>query len=583
MPVGGQLPGVVEVVDQGELPDQRVLVRRDLFAELHQRRVAVAPDVVAEDLVVGPVLLDDVDDVLDRRRLADVVRDRLSSNAFARPVGVDRVPAVVHADLRDAGGEDLCARGRHERQAPHVRRSGGAALAVRGAVRRADVADALAVDDHEGALRLREGAGVPPGRQQALEGGGLAGGRRGVDGDGVVPAEGHSQPAVLEHRQPVGVAAVRRSREGRHRDLTADRMGVGVDDGHRVGVGVRDVQAGAVQGHGRRVQADGDLRGLLASGEVDDADPAGARGPVHRVRHDRGAVAVVGVVVGSGAPATLVGDISGVAVDDHAVRGVADVDAAGQGVAGDVDDAELVEDGVGDVDLAVIGGEGQATGVGVVGGGVDVGLGRRRDGRSADGLDQGDGPVRGDREVAHVTAGIGHEQPVALVVVSQAVEGAGAVREALHDLLGGEVDDEQRVALGVEHRCGLPIRAYCDRDRAAGELQLPAGRGEPLAGRRDGGRAGEAAGVGGAEVAAVRGGADGEGGTAEGGGEGGGQEQARSLGHASGVPHFRGDSSERTGERWRNSGPTAGVLSGRGRGTPRGCGRRCAARRAGHW
>ena len=59
--VGRDVAVAVEVVEQDELLGQLVVVGRDLAAEHHQRRVAVAPGDVAEDLVVGPVLLDDVD------------------------------------------------------------------------------------------------------------------------------------------------------------------------------------------------------------------------------------------------------------------------------------------------------------------------------------------------------------------------------------------------------------------------------------------------------------------------------------------------------------------------------------------
>ena len=69
----------VEVVEQHELPRERVCVGRDVFAEDRERRIAVAQLDVAEDLVVRAVLADDVEDVLDRRRRADALRDRRDS------------------------------------------------------------------------------------------------------------------------------------------------------------------------------------------------------------------------------------------------------------------------------------------------------------------------------------------------------------------------------------------------------------------------------------------------------------------------------------------------------------------------
>ena len=73
--VGRDVAVAIEVVEQHELLGQLVMVGRDVAAEHHQRRVAVAARHVAEDLVVGPILLDDVEHVLDRRRLADLGRN----------------------------------------------------------------------------------------------------------------------------------------------------------------------------------------------------------------------------------------------------------------------------------------------------------------------------------------------------------------------------------------------------------------------------------------------------------------------------------------------------------------------------
>ena len=66
MAVGRHLAVAVEVVQQHELPGQAMGVGRDLLREDAQVRVAVAVLHVAEDLIVGAVLADDVDAVLDR-------------------------------------------------------------------------------------------------------------------------------------------------------------------------------------------------------------------------------------------------------------------------------------------------------------------------------------------------------------------------------------------------------------------------------------------------------------------------------------------------------------------------------------
>ena len=78
MAVGADLALDVKVVQEHELAGQGVVVGRDGLGEQADVRIAVAFFHVAEDLVVGAVFLDDVDDVLDRRRLADLGGDRVS-------------------------------------------------------------------------------------------------------------------------------------------------------------------------------------------------------------------------------------------------------------------------------------------------------------------------------------------------------------------------------------------------------------------------------------------------------------------------------------------------------------------------
>ena len=87
----------VEVVEQHELARDRVGVRRHVLAEERQVRVAVALGHVPEHLVVGAVLADHVEDVLDRRGLADAPRDRRALGAAGRRVAA---PVVVGADRR---------------------------------------------------------------------------------------------------------------------------------------------------------------------------------------------------------------------------------------------------------------------------------------------------------------------------------------------------------------------------------------------------------------------------------------------------------------------------------------------------
>ena len=101
VPLGGVGADVVQVVVEAELLLQRMLVGCDSLAELRQRRVAVTSGVVAVDLVVGAVLLDDHEDVLDRGRVPETLWDGdricLGSGCLLDAV---RAPGVLGEDRR---------------------------------------------------------------------------------------------------------------------------------------------------------------------------------------------------------------------------------------------------------------------------------------------------------------------------------------------------------------------------------------------------------------------------------------------------------------------------------------------------
>src|SRR5690349_5679967 len=80
MPVGGERSRVVEVVEQDELLGESMMIRRYLAPELHQARVSVALSQFAQELIVGPVFLDDVEDVLEDGWVPRADRDRLRGN-----------------------------------------------------------------------------------------------------------------------------------------------------------------------------------------------------------------------------------------------------------------------------------------------------------------------------------------------------------------------------------------------------------------------------------------------------------------------------------------------------------------------
>ena len=100
MAIGADLAVDVEVVEQHELPGQGVMVGRHLLGKEAQVRLAVALRHVAEDLVVGAVLLDDVDAVLDRRRVTHPAGDGVSGRRASAADG-HRVAAADRAALVD--------------------------------------------------------------------------------------------------------------------------------------------------------------------------------------------------------------------------------------------------------------------------------------------------------------------------------------------------------------------------------------------------------------------------------------------------------------------------------------------------
>src|ERR1051325_2170820 len=55
-----------ETVEEAEAFGARVMIRRDGAREKEQRRVAVALRQIGEQLIVGAVLFDDVDDMFER-------------------------------------------------------------------------------------------------------------------------------------------------------------------------------------------------------------------------------------------------------------------------------------------------------------------------------------------------------------------------------------------------------------------------------------------------------------------------------------------------------------------------------------
>src|ERR1019366_3729678 len=63
--ISGNLAAVIEVVQDSELASQLMLVGRNGFPIHAQRRIAIARLEVTKNLIIGTILFDDIDDVLD--------------------------------------------------------------------------------------------------------------------------------------------------------------------------------------------------------------------------------------------------------------------------------------------------------------------------------------------------------------------------------------------------------------------------------------------------------------------------------------------------------------------------------------
>ena len=121
MAVGAEDAGAIGVIEQHELRDDLVLIGRDVARRRCTATASPLPALdVAEDLIVGAVLLDDVDDVLDQARLADALGDRPAAADLSRGGSrASAIAAAAHVRARTAAesfGSSLRRRQRHERQ-----------------------------------------------------------------------------------------------------------------------------------------------------------------------------------------------------------------------------------------------------------------------------------------------------------------------------------------------------------------------------------------------------------------------------------------------------------------------------------
>ena len=359
MTVGRQRALVVEVVEVTEPVGERVGVWRDLLTELSVgriavRRLAIDTGDVAQLLVIGTVLPDDHDHVLDRRAPAEMGRDDVRRGVVVALVDrLDLVPVVVGEDRLGVLPELTVMRHRERRHAAGVVVRvvvGGRGRVITLVDRRLGAlgADALVVghDDRvraERRVRLdlnripvrRDQAGGPHRAVQALVA---------IHSDRVVAPDADEHVGRVGHVDRVRVAPHLRARHRVGPDGLGDPVRLLVDHRQAVVVRVGDEQGVAVLVERGRLEPNRDLLHLLSGLQVDLRDGAGDRRARARARHDRRTVGQVREVVLVGRAAAFVGHVGdGAVVGEHDLaRGVADRDLVEHRAGGGVDHAELV-------------------------------------------------------------------------------------------------------------------------------------------------------------------------------------------------------------------------------------------------
>ena len=249
--VGADLALDVEVVEEDELPRQGMVVRRDALGKEAERRVAVPLRHVAEDLVVGAVLLDHVDHVLDRALRPGGERDRMTVELLfreeilgpRRPAGEGLFRPLGHLRGEAVVGGEVDERHRAVEQAADVVGGGGVGIEAGPRAVAVGLGDhPLAVGDEE----PRAVGGEPhrrriPAHGDETEAAGAARLLHLPHADGVDHGVGDEEPLTVGgDRQGVGhVAGGSVGRERGHESL-GDTVSVEIDHRDAVAVGVGD-------------------------------------------------------------------------------------------------------------------------------------------------------------------------------------------------------------------------------------------------------------------------------------------------------------------------------------------------------
>src|SRR5258705_5895197 len=84
MTIGAQNPRAIGVVEQHEIAHQLVLIGGDALAKNAERRIAIAPRLIAEHLIVSAVFFDDVNHMLEYAGLANSLGHGARRDAWTR-------------------------------------------------------------------------------------------------------------------------------------------------------------------------------------------------------------------------------------------------------------------------------------------------------------------------------------------------------------------------------------------------------------------------------------------------------------------------------------------------------------------
>jgi len=239
--VGALDPGAVGVVQQDKLPGDPVLVGRELFAEDAEAGVTVAFGHVAENLVVGAVFLDDVDDVLEHAGLAHalgngprgLVRARREQR-FGEPWVTDVAQGGLglHGELAPGGD------GNERKRAEKVFGVEFGGFAGSEAFGRADAAHVGDAEAPPPGIELK-GGGEPADRDQAKDFRGILGGGEFDDRHGVLGAVADVEPVSGRvESQGGGLGSEKVGGRLARPDFLHHPVRAGFDDTQRIAAGV---------------------------------------------------------------------------------------------------------------------------------------------------------------------------------------------------------------------------------------------------------------------------------------------------------------------------------------------------------